>query len=307
MAKSCMELCEQKWAEEKFVCVGLDTSFEQLPEHIRNAKGSIGAKIKNFNSEIILATRDIASAYKYNFGFYLGVHRLWALEESIRFSQTAAPDVPIILDWKAGDIGSTLREYARYAFEEMGVDAVTVNPWGGKADGIDVFFEYRDKLIFVWCAGSNRGSAEIQDLMTGNRYEKMRIFESLARKASVSARDGWNYNQNCGLVVGADSSDHYCISIYEARSQSGRVPFLIPGIGKQGGDLYQAVTSAIYMDPESKDTSFPAIINSSRSIIYASSGLDFAEAAREKTGDLNIRILSALEDIGCGIYEKRHP
>lgn len=320
---SSMEMFKQKWREKKYVCVGLDSKLEKLPMHINVRYGGVGPKIKNFNSEIILATRDVACAYKYNLGFYLGMQRLWALEESVRFSKTSAPDVPVILDWKAGDIGSTLEEYASYAFEELGVDAVTVNPWGGRKDGIDSFLKYNDKGIFVWCDGSNEGSGEFQNLITFpadfnldggllearnigvyNFTDQLRTLKRysviMAERVAATVSRGWNTELNCGVVVGATRP----ANLLKIRKLVGDLPILIPGIGEQKGDLESSVKAAIYIDSATSVETFPAIVNSSRSIIYASNGIDFAEAARDKTIELNNKILEILKREGVRSQSK---
>jgi orotidine-5'-phosphate decarboxylase len=184
--------------------------------------------------------------------------------------------VPIILDGKFGDIGHSAAKYAKFAFEELGVDAVTVDPWGGRADGLDAFLEYKDKGIFVWCRGSNKGAEEFQD----------RLYLDVALRVGKL----WNTAGNCGLVMGATHPTKFV----EVRRVVGDMPMLIPGIDAQKGDLEKSIEAAICTDLTTGERSLPAIINSSRGIIYASKGEDFTEAARKKTEEFNDKILNVL-------------
>jgi len=297
-----MQMLEHKRKENKYICVGLDTNFEDIPEKVSDFLrkedvklncGGTGPLIKAFNRRIIAATKDVAGAYKYNLGFYLanGLQGHWALQESIGVSREMAPDVPVILDGKFGDVGLSSSQYARFAFEVLGVDAVTVNPYGGREDGLDAFLEYKDKGIFVWCRGSNGGAKDFQDLEIVNisfdaLYDEP-VYEFVAETVSV-----WNANKNCGVVTGATYPDQ----LGRIRQVVGDMPMLIPGIGAQKGDLKKTVKAAIYTNPKTGEKSLPAIFNSSRGIIYASSGEDFAEAVRKKARSPNRKILKTLEE-----------
>lgn len=303
-----MKMVKAKWPESS-LCVGLDTDPEKISDEIKALirkednlppSGSVGPLMLGFNKRLIRATKDLVCAYKPNLGFYLaqGLQGLWALEETVWFSHDVAPDVPVILDSKSGDIGSSAAQYAKFAFDVIGADAVTVNPWGGRADGIDSFLKYADKGIFVWCRGSNEGSREIQDTEIIHPYPggaDQPLYQMVAELISgfmdyggFDPEYGWNINSNCGLVVGVNKSDP--LAIQKARWAVGDIPILVPGIGAQGGDLEKAVKDAIYTDPETGEKSFPAIINSSRGILYKSSGPDFAEAAREEAKRLRDEI-----------------
>jgi len=311
-----MQMRENKRIENKYVCVGLDVSSDNIPPEIiaflrKELRVDFGAKgplVKAFNRKIIEATNDIAATYKYNLGFYLadGLQGLWALQESVEMSRVIAPDVPIILDGKFGDVGLSSSQYAKFAFEELRVDAVTVNPWGGRADGLDAFLEYKDKGIFVWCRGSNNGAEEFQDIeflsiSAGALYDKP-IYELIAERVSgfneyegPVPEAGWNVNANCGVVMGAT----YPEQLARVRQVVGDMPILIPGIGAQKGDLEKAVEAAIHIDLKTGKKSLPAIFNSSRGIIYASEGEDFAEAARQKAIEMNDEIMKALGGMGA--------
>lgn len=299
---SSMEKLRSKWAENKQVCVGLDTDPGEISQEVvRSLRSkhhlpltysiSNGLLMSAFNKEIIRETCDLVCAYKFNLKFYLAeLHRgLWALQESIAFAKEAASNIMIILDSKDGDVGVSMKKAAEFAFDKLGVDAVTVNPWGGYEDGLDAFFDYKDKMIFVWCRGSNKGSSEFQDIelssiTPGALYDKP-FYELVAERISgfnessgSVLRDRWNKFLNCGVVVGATHPEQ----LNRVRVVVGDMPILVPGIGAQKGDLERAVKSAMYMNPQTGQKSLPALFNSSRGIIYKSKGVDFAEAARKE-------------------------
>jgi orotidine-5'-phosphate decarboxylase len=215
--------------------------------------------VLDFNCAIIEATYDLVCAYKPNLAFYeaMGVEGLRALAATV----ASMPDtIPVIGDAKRGDIGNTARAYAAAMFEGFGFDAVTVNPYLG-GDSLEPFLEYEDKGVFVLCRTSNPGSVDLQDLLVGKKH----LFEVVAKKALE-----WNKYGNIGLVVGATYPD----DLKRVRNICPDMPILIPGVGKQGGDLEAAVRNGVDANKEK------AIINSSRGIIFASKGKDFAEAAR---------------------------
>lgn len=312
-----MEKLARKREEGKYVCVGLDTDFSSISfeiiEFLRRKRsrsspslGVRGPAMLAFNRAIIWATSNIAACYKLNRAFYEGKQGIWALDNTVKFLHEIAPNVPWIFDAKYGDIGNISRVYARYVFHELGADAVTVNPYGGRADGIDAFLEYKDKGIFVWCRGSNEGSRELQDIgiltwRTPGGSPEIAIHQLLAERISgfneytgVVRQDGWNKHGNCGLVVGATHPNE----LEGVRGVAGDMPILIPGIGAQGGDLAGSVKAALYISPTTGEKSLPAIFNASRSIIYASGKLDFAEIARKKTEELNSNIRDTLRLLG---------
>lgn len=308
--KSGLQLLEKKRKEGKYVCFGLDTTPKKIPEYIqkkwmRNNRLDTAGATMHFNAAIINATRDIVCCYKYNLGFYLanGVQGMEALEGSIKAlcrrnsslgSVIFGLDAPVILDGKWGDVGSTCQEYARYAFERLGVDAITVSPYMGYEDGLDAFLQHTNKGIFVLCYTSNKGAAEFQGMDAGDMRERKNYARLYFAVADRAARV-WNEHENCGLVMGA--SDPWAIKMIRIRV--GPMPLLIPGIGAQGGNLEEAVRAALYTDPATKEISLPAIFNSSREVLYASSGEDFAEAARAKVEELNARIKKALKEAGA--------
>ncbi len=279
-----MEMQRQKFVEDKNVCVGLDTEREKISKEIEEflrgkyslpSFGATGPLMVAFNKEIIDATRDIAAAYKANAGYYEGegLQGIYALYETARYLKQAATDVPLIFDGKRGDIGNTNKGYARWAFDDTGIglnaDAMTLHNYLG-SEAMQPFLKgYKDKFFFVLCRTSNEGAGEFQDKIV--EPEMIAFYEFVARRVYY-----WNEYSNCGLVVGAT----FPVELERVRKLVGDMPILIPGIGAQGGDLEATVKAAMYIDPKTGEKSFPAIINSSRGIIYASSGVDFAQAAR---------------------------
>lgn len=240
------------------VCVGLDVDLDRIPKFLLREDDPIFV----FNRAIVDATQDLVCAYKPNIAFYeaLGVEGLVALKKTIEHIPS---DIPVILDAKRGDIGYTAKMYARTCFEHYGCDAVTVNPYLGE-DSIEPFLGYKDKCVFVLCLTSNQGAKDFQYFSNGN----FPLYRLVAEKVK-----GWNKGRNCGLIVGAIRPEQ----LGEVRQVAPDLPFLIPGVGVQGGDVELAVRFGTNEHGEL------AIISSSRGIIYASSGRDFAGAARQAT------------------------
>ncbi|MCK5212747.1 MAG: orotidine-5'-phosphate decarboxylase [Dehalococcoidia bacterium] len=232
------------------LCVGLDPDPRLMPA---------GLSIAQFNKEIIDATKDLVCAYKPNLAFYEaeGIKGLRALEETLAFIPS---DIPVIGDAKRGDIGNTAKKYAYALFESFEFDAATVNPYLG-LDAVIPFSDYSDKGIFLLCRTSNPSAGDFQDLIVDGHP----LYEHVAMKAIE-----WNLHRNIGLVVGATYPDE----LAQLRELCPTMPFLVPGIGTQGGDLSEVVLRG------TGKSGAPAIINSSRAILYASSGSDFAESAR---------------------------
>jgi len=242
---------------KSLVCVGLDIDPKLVPE---------GINVFDFNKAIIEATADLVCAYKPNVAFYEAMGEMGneALKRTVKF---IPPEIPVIADAKRGDIGNTSRAYAIALFDFLGADAATVNPYLG-FDAIEPFIQYRDKGIFILCRTSNPGAADFQSLRCDTPQGYKPLFEIVAEKAQA-----WNTNGNIGLVVGATYPDELKI----IREQHVEMPILIPGIGAQGGDVALTVQNGVNREGKR------AIINSSRQIIYASKGKDFAEAARQAT------------------------
>jgi len=269
------EMLEKKWDEDKFVCVGLDSEFERIPAHVGNKEAGVFSSIVEFNRKIIESTKDLVCAYKPNIAFYEahGSEGLSALQETTRSIRSIAPDVSVILDAKRADIGNTNAGYVKMAFEYLKADAITVHPYLG-SEALRLFLECADKGIFVLCRTSNPGAGEFQDtwVRTGST-EAEKFYQPLYRIVAYSVAIQWNMNGNCNLVVGAT----YPKELQEIRAIVGDMPILIPGVGAQGGDVEQTVKAG--KDSHGRGM----IINSSRGIIFASNGRDFAEAARRET------------------------
>jgi orotidine-5'-phosphate decarboxylase len=257
-------------ANDSLVCVGLDPEVERFPPHLRDEPRAIYA----FNRAIIDATADLVCAYKPQIAHYAAVAAEDQLQDTIRYIRERAPGIPVILDSKRGDIGSTAAKYAIEAFGRYGADAVTVNPWLGR-DSVEPFLEYGDKGVVILCRTSNAGARELQDLEVGGR----RLYQVVAEKVA----NDWNTRGNCLLVVGAT----YPEELADIRARTGNMTFLVPGVGAQGGDVEQAVRSGRRTDGRG------LVINSSRGILYAGSGKDFAAAARRATLELRAAINAA--------------
>ena len=249
---------------DSLLCVGLDTDESKIPKHLSEKKEGL----LYFNRVVIDETSDLVCCYKLNMAFYesRGIEGINLLMETINH---IPKDIPIILDGKRGDIGNTAKHYANEIFELYRADATTVNPYMG-IDGIEPFLEYKDKCTFILCRTSNPSARDFQDLIVSR--DNLPIYQIVARKIKE-----WNKIGNCGAVVGATYPEELKI----VRSILGdEIPILIPGVGKQGGDLERAVRYGINSNDKN------AIINSSRGIIYASSGKDFAKRIREKAMQL---------------------
>ncbi len=273
-----MPLISAKAAEGKFVCVGLDSDASRLPKHLRVPEGTDPSDRQNlFNRAIVDATEDIVCAYKPNLAFYRGGNGKYALRDTIAYIKKTAPDVPVILDAKQGDIGNTNNGYIAEDFDWMAADAVTVHNYLGM-EAMRPFLDQKDKGVIVLCKTSNEGAAEFQDLPVGPR--KMPLYQVVARNVA----HGWNYNGNCCLVVGAT----YTKEMAEVRAIAPEIPFLIPGIGTQGGSLEDTVRAGATASGRGM------IINNGSAIIFASDGENFAEAAREATQKMDNDIKAVL-------------
>lgn len=281
-----MELLHARWAKGYFVCGGFDPDPAKFPIHLRTSPHAIQDILiatKVFCQETIAAIGPYVCAIKPNSAFFEGLGRggLEVLAEVISYAHYSAPDIPVILDGKRGDIGNTNIGYRKAAFDWLGADALTVNPYMGFEDGIQPLTEDPSKGIFVLCRTSNKSAREFQDLMTGEGFAAMRLFERVA----LNVRGGWNQNKNCGLVIGATNPGE----LNGIRKLVGDLPFLIPGIGAQGGDIEKTVQAG-------KDSlGRGMVINISRSMLYASQGEDYAEAARTEVLRVNSLVSDALE------------
>jgi orotidine-5'-phosphate decarboxylase len=261
----------QAWARnDSLVCVGLDPEIERLPASIAGE----ASPIFQFNKAIVDATADLVCAYKPQFAHYAAYEAEDQLERTIEYIHRTYPSIPVILDSKRGDVGSTAERYAIEAFERYGADAVTVSPYLG-GDALEPFLRHENKGVIILCRTSNPGAREVQDLQIGSR----RLYHVIAELASQR----WNTRGNCMLVVGAT----YPRELAEIREIAGDMPFLVPGVGAQGGDVAQAVQNGRTRNGTG------LVISSSRAILYASPGVDFASSARAATSTLRDQINAA--------------
>ena len=239
------------------VCVGLDPEPTKFPAHLRDDPDAIF----EFCRAIVDATADVVCCFKPQFAHFAARSAEDALQRLIAHIHTKHPGVPVILDAKRGDIGSTAAFYAAEAFDRYGADAVTVNPYLGR-DSLEPFLARADKGVVILCRTSNAGARDLQDLDVGGRKLYQHVAETAARE--------WNANGNCLLVVGAT----YSGELADVRAIVGEMPLLVPGVGAQGGDVEAVVRNGATKDGTG------LVISSSRAILYAGSGVDFADAAR---------------------------
>lgn len=249
--------------QNSLVCVGLDSQRSKLPAVVKD-------DMVAFNTAIIDATHDLVCAYKFNSAFYEaeGAKGLEQLKASCDYLVDKYPDIPILLDAKRADIGNTNDGYIDYAFNYLRVDAITLHPYlGGEA--LAPFLDREDKGLIILCRTSNPGAGEFQDLQIAGQPLYHRVAQRVGQE--------WNTKNNCLLVVGAT----YPTELAEIRQLvGGKMAFLVPGIGAQGGDVAAVMKAGLGDDRRG------LIINSSRGIIFASSGEDYAEAARAETEKL---------------------
>lgn len=240
-------------ARNSLLCVGLDPYPERFPAGL----GKGNDAIFNFNKAIIDATADLVCCFKPQIAHYAAVGAEVQLAQTIDYIREKR--VPVLLDAKRGDVSSTADCYAKEVFERYGADATTVNPYLG-LDAMEPYLAYKDKGVFILCRTSNPGGADLQNLALANGKQ---LFEHVAEQAASC----WNTNRNVGLVVGAT----HPAELRKIRQLTGSMTFLIPGIGAQGGDVVEAVEAG---------SGGGMLLSSSRAILYASSGPDFAGAAR---------------------------
>jgi orotidine-5'-phosphate decarboxylase len=225
-----------------------------------------------FCRAIVDATAEFACAFKPQIAHFAALGAEGALQRLIAHIHAAHPGLPVILDSKRGDIGSTAQRYAVEAFDRYAADAVTVNPYLGR-DSVQPFLDHADKGVVILCRTSNPGAGDLQDLVVDGRPLYQHVAEKIARE--------WNAHGNCALVVGATWPEQ----LREVRAIVGSdVPFLVPGVGAQGGDVAAVVGNAKTADGTG------LIVSSSRAILYASRGDDFAEAAAGATRNLRDEI-----------------
>jgi orotidine-5'-phosphate decarboxylase len=251
------------WARsDSLLCVGLDPDPGKMPAHLAHAPDAI----YQFCTAIADATADLVCAFKPQIAYFAAQRAEDQLEALIEHIHSAHPHVPVILDVKRGDIGSTAEQYAREAFERYKADAVTVNPYMG-FDSIEPWLAYSDRGVFLLCRTSNPGGADLQMLDVGGE----KLYERVARLAAGP----WNHGGELGLVVGATVP----AELARVRALAPGLPLLVPGIGAQGGDVQATVSAGRTTE------GLGMVINSSRAILYAGSDEAFAQAARQAASE----------------------
>ncbi len=255
---SFMHSLHQAWQRSgSLVCVGLDPEPARFPAAFRDDPDAVFA----FCRDIVDATADVACCFKPQIAHFAAIGAEEALERLVAHIHAHQPGVPVILDAKRGDIGSTAQHYAHEAFERYGADAVTVNPYLGR-DSAQPYLDRADKGVVILCRTSNPGARDLQDLDVGGR--------PLYQHVAALVASEWNANGNCLLVTGAT----YPAELAAVRGLVGDMPLLVPGIGAQGGDVEAVVRNGRSADGTG------LLVSSSRAILYASSGEDYAAAAR---------------------------
>ena len=260
---------QSAWASQgSMLCVGFDPDPKRLPQSLQGKPESIF----EFCRDIADATADLVCAFKPQFAYFASQRAEAQLEKLIKHLKDTYPHIPVILDSKRGDIGSTADHYAMEVFERYGADAVTVSPYMG-FDTIEPYLKHTGKGVIVLCRTSNPGGSDLQFLNVSPDGQPLYL-----HVAKLAAQQ-WNSSGQIGLVVGATFPEE----IAKVRAIVGDMPLLIPGIGAQGGDIDATVKAGAIANKPGTGM----IINSSRAILYASSGSDFAQAAR--TAALNTR------------------
>ncbi|KRA76704.1 hypothetical protein ASD78_03445 [Lysobacter sp. Root667] len=265
---SFMQALRTRWTQsDSLVCVGLDPEPAKFPAAFAADPDAVFA----FCRDIADATAQYACAFKPQIAHFAALGAEDALARLIAHIHAAHPGVPVILDSKRGDIGSTAEHYASEAFDRYGADAVTANPYLGR-DSVQPFLDRAERGVIVLCRTSNPGAGDLQDLVVDGRP----LYQHVAHKVAHE----WNAHGNCALVVGATWPEQ----LREVRAIVGDVPFLVPGVGAQGGDVEAVVRNAKTADGTG------LMVSSSRAILYASGGADYAEAAAQAAKSLRDEI-----------------
>ncbi len=263
------QLFEEIKKKRSFLCIGLDSDIQKLPKHLLDTSDPIFA----FNKEIIDYTHDLAVAYKPNLAFYesLGAEGLVSLDKTVKYIRSKCPEVFIIADAKRGDIGNTSSLYARAFFDHFDFDAVTVAPYMGE-DSVKPFLTYLDKWVIVLALTSNKGAFDFQFLKDETSGD--RLFETVLKTSQ-----NWGNTDNMMYVVGATKAE----ALEEIREIVPDHFLLVPGVGAQGGSLQEVAKYGM-------NDQCGLLVNSSRAIIFASDGEDFAEQARKEAEIVQIEM-----------------
>ena len=269
------QLINEIFTKKSFLCVGLDTDINKIPEHLKKEEDPIFT----FNKAIIDATAPYCVAYKPNLAFYecYGLKGMIAFEKTIKYLKENHPNHFIIADAKRGDIGNTSKMYAHTFFEEYNLDSVTVAPYMGE-DSVKPFLEYDGKWVILLALTSNKGSHDFQ--LTEDKQGE-RLFEKVLKKSQE-----WGTTENLMYVVGATQGKMF----EDIRRIAPNHFLLVPGVGAQGGSLQEVCKYGM-----TKDCGL--LVNSSRGIIYASKDEDFAEIAGQKAKELQLEMASELESL----------
>ena len=266
-----MQALKDRWStSHSLVCVGLDPEPAKFPQRFAGDPDAVF----DFCSAIADATAEFACAFKPQIAHFAALRAEDALERLIAHIHATHPGIPVILDAKRGDIGSTAQQYAREAFDRFSADAVTANPYLGR-DSVQPFLDRADRGVVILCRTSNPGAGDLQDLVIEGRPLYQHVAEKVARE--------WNAHGNAALVVGATWPEQ----LREVRAIVGDMPILVPGVGAQGGDVEAVVRNAATADGTG------LLVSSSRAILYASQGDDFAEAAASAARELRDAIRRA--------------
>ncbi len=270
-------LFQQIKNKRSFLCVGLDTDIKKIPEHLKDTSDPVF----DFNREIIDATAAYTVAYKPNLAFYesLGYKGWQSLEKTVSYVREKHPDIFLIADAKRGDIGNTSALYARAFFETLQFDAITVAPYMGE-DSVKPFMNYPDKWVILLALTSNKGASDFQYLKDGDSGDQ--LFESVLRTSQ-----NWGTTENIMYVVGATRAE----KLKEIRELVPHHFLLVPGVGAQGGSLKEVAQHGM-------NSKCGLLVNSSRGIIYASSGEDFAQKAGEAAKEVQQEMKQLLQEAG---------
>ncbi len=270
------QLTRQILQKRSFLCIGLDTDLEKIPQHLLEAEDPIF----EFNKAIIDATHDLAVAYKPNTAFYeaYGIKGWQSLQKTINYINQQYPDIFTIADAKRGDIGNTSSRYAKAFFEDLQFDSVTVAPYMGK-DSVEPFLAFENKITILLALTSNDGAADFQTKMANGNE----LFKTV-----IETSKGWRNSQNLMYVVGATKAE----SFTEIRKLVPNSFLLVPGVGAQGGSLSEVCKYGLA-------SNVGLLINSSRGIIYASSGQDFAQKARGEAQRMQTEMHEILNQNHC--------
>jgi orotidine-5'-phosphate decarboxylase len=261
------QLAHAQRQNDSLLCVGLDPEPAKFPVAWKGQTD----RIYDFCAAIVDATKDVVCAFKPQIAYFAAHRAEDQLERLMAHMRRVAPQVPVILDAKRGDIGSTAEQYAREAFDRYQADAVTLSPFMG-FDTIEPFLRYPGKGVILLCRTSNPGGSDLQNLRLADVPGQPRVYEHIAAQAFGN----WNTNGQIGLVVGATFPEE----IARVRELAPTLPLLIPGVGAQGGDAAATVKAGLKTDASGAVTG-TIVVNSSRAVLYASSGADFASAARQ--------------------------